>query len=315
MIEPAEPRAGGGIRRSTIERVTSDPLQDLRAAVETAASALHSGDGGGRPNLDRPPKPDLGDYSTNAAMLLAPARRRAAARDRGASSGRELESELGGQPSASRSPGPGFLNLFLADAWYRERRRADARRRRRLRAPGAGRGRAGAGRVRLAPTRPGPLHVGQRPAAPPTATRSPACSSSPATPSSASTTSTTPAARCGSSRSRSRRGCAARSRPRTATRASTSPSWPSELAEAGPDPTTSRTLGAARHRAAMRERIEATLERFGVRFDRWFSERSLHESGKVEEALEALRRRATSTSSEGASGCGPPTSATTRTGC
>lgn len=32
-----------------------------------------------------------------------------------------------------------------------------------------------------------------------------------------------------------------------------------------------------------------TLERFGVRFDNWFSEQSLHDSGKVQAALEKLR--------------------------
>jgi arginyl-tRNA synthetase len=41
----------------------------------------------------------------------------------------------------------------------------------------------------------------------------------------------------------------------------------------------------------MRPRIEATLERFRVRFDTWFSERSLHEDGRVETAVAELRRR------------------------
>ena len=88
-----------------------------------------------------------------------------------------------------------------------------------------------------------------------TATRSPGCSSSPATRSSASTTTTTPARRWSSSARRSRRSGAGRSRPRTATRA-----------------TTSREL-AQRRRAtrcrAMLERIEATLERFRIHFDSW----------------------------------------------
>ena len=39
---------------------------------------------------------------------------------------------------------------------------------------------------------------------------------------------------------------------------------------------------------AMRERIAATLERFGVEFDRWFSERALHEA---ERQIEATRSR------------------------
>lgn len=39
----------------------------------------------------------------------------------------------------------------------------------------------------------------------------------------------------------------------------------------------------------MLDGIRATLQRFGVRFDTWFSEQSLHDSGKLTEALERLR--------------------------
>ena len=41
----------------------------------------------------------------------------------------------------------------------------------------------------------------------------------------------------------------------------------------------------------MLAQIRATLEAFGITFDRWFSERSLHERGAVERCLDALRRR------------------------
>lgn len=41
----------------------------------------------------------------------------------------------------------------------------------------------------------------------------------------------------------------------------------------------------------MLDQIRATLEAFGITFDRWFSERSLHESGAVERCLEELRQR------------------------
>jgi arginyl-tRNA synthetase len=41
----------------------------------------------------------------------------------------------------------------------------------------------------------------------------------------------------------------------------------------------------------MLEEMRASLERFGVHFDVWFSERSLHEGGAVEHALEQLRRQ------------------------
>jgi len=39
------------------------------------------------------------------------------------------------------------------------------------------------------------------------------------------------------------------------------------------------------------DKIKRDLDRFGVRFDNWFSETSLYESGKVEEALSALRAK------------------------
>ena len=41
----------------------------------------------------------------------------------------------------------------------------------------------------------------------------------------------------------------------------------------------------------MLDQIRATLEAFGITFDRWFSERTLHESGAVERCLDDLRRR------------------------
>ncbi|MET0958599.1 MAG: arginine--tRNA ligase, partial [Solirubrobacterales bacterium] len=49
-----------------------DPLAELRAAVIGATEALE-GSPGEKLSLDRPPRPEHGDYSTNAAMLLAPA--------------------------------------------------------------------------------------------------------------------------------------------------------------------------------------------------------------------------------------------------
>jgi arginyl-tRNA synthetase len=41
----------------------------------------------------------------------------------------------------------------------------------------------------------------------------------------------------------------------------------------------------------MQGEIRATLEAFGITFDRWFSERTLHETGAVERSLDELRRR------------------------
>jgi arginyl-tRNA synthetase len=94
------------------------PVAELRAAVEAAAGAL--GDGGSprsRPTLERPKQAAHGDYATNAALLLAPVV---------GSPPREVADRLGGALREALGPrldrvevaGPGFLNLFLADAWY-----------------------------------------------------------------------------------------------------------------------------------------------------------------------------------------------------
>ena len=52
----------------------ADPVTELRSAVEAAADSLLNGAerGTAEPTLERPPKPEFGDYSTNAAMLASP---------------------------------------------------------------------------------------------------------------------------------------------------------------------------------------------------------------------------------------------------
>jgi arginyl-tRNA synthetase len=52
-----------------------------------------------------------------------------------------------------------------------------------------------------------------------------------------------------------------------------------------------RTEFRERGYKAMLDEMRASLERFGVHFDVWFSERSLHEGGAVEHALETLREQ------------------------
>jgi arginyl-tRNA synthetase len=98
----------------------SDPVADLRAAVDAAASALSAGaeDGASAPVLERPPKPEFGDYSTNAAMLLAPT---LGEQPRGIAErlAEELQGRLEAQLERVEVAGPGFLNLFLSDDWYR----------------------------------------------------------------------------------------------------------------------------------------------------------------------------------------------------
>jgi arginyl-tRNA synthetase len=98
----------------------TDSISELRGAVDQAARALRDGERTEpAPSLDRPPKPELGDYSSNAAMLLAAPLgdnpRAVAERLRS-----ELETNLGASGSLDRVEvaGPGFVNIFLSDAWY-----------------------------------------------------------------------------------------------------------------------------------------------------------------------------------------------------
>jgi arginyl-tRNA synthetase len=94
-------------------------IDRLRDVVEDAATAL-APEGNGprsRPTLERPKKAEFGDFSTNAAMLLAPVVK-AAPRDVAARLADELAARLGSGLERTEVAGPGFLNLFLADEWY-----------------------------------------------------------------------------------------------------------------------------------------------------------------------------------------------------
>jgi arginyl-tRNA synthetase len=84
-----------------------------RSIAELAASLAAAA--GAEVELERPSDPEHGDYATNVALRLAPTRKRAP---------RDLAEELAGSaralPAVERAEvaGPGFLNLFLHDAWY-----------------------------------------------------------------------------------------------------------------------------------------------------------------------------------------------------
>src|SRR4051794_5907072 len=94
-----------------------DPVSELRGAVGEAATELRGNGMVDVPQLERPPRPDFGDYSTNAAMLLAPSL---------GESPRAIAQRLGDVVGERLGPavekveiaGPGFLNLFMTDAWY-----------------------------------------------------------------------------------------------------------------------------------------------------------------------------------------------------
>lgn len=94
-----------------------DPLAELHAAVEDAAGAVADGGLHARPTLERPKQAEHGDYSTNVAMLLAPAAG-APPREVAERVGAALRERLGKRLTSAEVAGPGFLNLRLSDEWY-----------------------------------------------------------------------------------------------------------------------------------------------------------------------------------------------------
>jgi arginyl-tRNA synthetase len=98
----------------------SHPVDLLREAVEAAASAAAGSDAPptkSRPTLERPREAGHGDYATNAAMLLAPVMK-SKPRDVADQLVEGLTDRLGPSLERVEVAGPGFLNLFLSDAWY-----------------------------------------------------------------------------------------------------------------------------------------------------------------------------------------------------
>jgi arginyl-tRNA synthetase len=65
--------------------------------------------------LERPNNPVHGDYATNVALQVAPSSRRPPREVAG-----ELAEQFAGHPAVERAEvaGPGFVNLFLAPAWF-----------------------------------------------------------------------------------------------------------------------------------------------------------------------------------------------------
>ncbi|MCW3010944.1 MAG: arginine--tRNA ligase [Solirubrobacterales bacterium] len=94
----------------------SDALSDLRASVDRAAAAL-GGTPKAPPALERPKQAGHGDYATNAAMLLTKALGRPP-RDVAADLAAALQEDLGDGLAGFEVAGPGFLNLTLSDAWH-----------------------------------------------------------------------------------------------------------------------------------------------------------------------------------------------------
>ncbi|HEX7278150.1 MAG TPA: arginine--tRNA ligase, partial [Solirubrobacterales bacterium] len=268
----------------------TDSVSALRGAVEAAARALRDGEPTEpQPTLERPPKPGLGDYSSNAAMLLArylsDNPRAVAERLRG-----ELEasSELAPYLERIEVAGPGFVNFFLADSWY-------------LRAlaglleagddlgpgPTASPERVLVEFVSANPT--GPLHVGGgRHAAYGDALgrlleavgheveREYYVNDA------------------GAQIDRFADSIVARMQGKDVPEDGYAGEYVAELAERlaaeGVAPSEREAIGR-RGVELMLEEVRGTLERFGVRFDTWFHERDLYAKGEVEEALADLDER------------------------
>ncbi len=97
--------------------------EEVLRAVRELAPGADDADGGplaqgarGGVTLERPPRADFGDYSTNAALLLAP-RLGAPPRDVAERLGGALQAALGERLQRFEVAGPGFVNLFVDDAW------------------------------------------------------------------------------------------------------------------------------------------------------------------------------------------------------
>ena len=265
----------------------ADPLSELRATVHAAVEALGDGASAQEPTLERPPRPEMGDYSTNAAMLLAPLRGEKP-RDVAEALRDSLAETLEGEASRVEVAGPGFLNLHLTDRWHR---RAVA---------GILEAGAGYGQVPADPRERVLVEfVSANPTGPLTAAggRGAAFGDS--------------LARLfeatgqdvgreyllndvGGQVDRFAASIAARMRGEEPAEDGYSGDYVAELAsELTEEGFAADDLDALARRGteAMRERIAATLDRFGVHFDVWFSERTLHDGGAIEATVAELRER------------------------
>ncbi len=115
------------------------PLGDLEGHVRAAAAAVGEGmvqEPPAQLRVERSRRQGQGDYSTNAAMLMAPALGESP-REVAERMAEKLEGLLGDDLERAEVAGPGFLNLFLSDRWHQRTLRS-------VMAAGEGFGRGGA---------------------------------------------------------------------------------------------------------------------------------------------------------------------------
>src|SRR5262245_2472013 len=276
-----------------------DPVGELRTAVESAADGLRDGaePGSSVPTLERPPKAEFGDYSTNAAMLLAPAlgeQPRGTAEKLAEELGRSLEGKL----EKVEVAGPGFLNLFMSDDWYRQAAAG-------LAEQGEGIGKPSG---EIATERINVEFVSANPTGPVTAAsgRHAAFGDSIARALEFAGNQVTREYYVndrGGQIDRFGASIAARMKGEPVPEDGYEGEDVAELAKSvgqeglGPD---DQEALARRGVALMRASIEETLHRYNVVFDTWSSESALHESGLVERAMEDAKKADIVYESEGA---------------
>jgi arginyl-tRNA synthetase len=274
-----------------------DPLENLRGTIRSAADSLRDGSSQSiAPTLERPPKRELGDYSTNAAMLLAPARGEPP-REIAERLSEDLGERLGGTVDRIEVAGPGFVNVFLADRWYRESVTA-------LLEAGTAFGRGTPDEVErvliefVSANPTGPLHAasGRHAAYGDALARVMSFAGHEVEREYYLNDMGRQVRRFGESIAARMRG---EEPPEDGYRGDYVISLAEEFVTEGIDPADPDAL-ARRGIEAMRERIDLTLNRFGVRFDTWSSERAVYERGAVDETIEALRESGHVYESEGA---------------
>ena len=274
----------------------SDPIGALRDGVASAAAQMHDPAPSAGISFERPPRAELGDFSTNAALLLAPPLGEQP-RDVAARLGETLRETHGEALERVEVAGPGFLNLFMRDGWFRDA--VDA-----VNADGAGFGGAAAADralhvlvefVSANPTGPVTVASGRHAAYGDSLARILSFAGHRVereyymndAGAQVQLFGESIAARLGSGEI-----------PEGGYRGDYVVDLADGLRAEGLDRSDHEAL-ARRGVEVMREEIEATLARFRVRFDHWFSERSLHD-GALEQAIERIARGGHTYESEGA---------------
>jgi arginyl-tRNA synthetase len=280
------------------ERAPAGPVERLRAVVEEVAAAMRGGSEAPPPTLERPPRAEFGDFSTNVALLLAPALK-APPREIAEAVGSKLDTGLGDELERAEVAGPGFLNLFLSDAWFRhalEGLRAEGERFGAGVVPPAERERILVEFVSANPT--GPLNAagGRHAAYGDSLARVLALAGHEVGREYYVNDHGTQIELFG-------RSIAARMRGEPVPEGGYQGDYITDLAEQlrgeGADASDLETL-TARALELMLADVRATLERFRVRFDNFFSERTLHGSERIEAGIARLEQDSHVYTSEGA---------------